>query len=163
MGDRGGRKPILVAGWLFAMPVPLLIIFAPSWGWVVFANVLLGINQGLAWSTTVIMKIDLVGPRQRGLAPGIYTPGFLGTNLHGYRTINYSDQELNGIPGNGIFQGYRWFDINDYTPLFPFGHGLSYTEFAYSDLSVRPAGDGLDVSFVVKNVGDVAGAEVPQV
>jgi MFS family permease len=70
MGDRFGRKRILVAGWLMGLPVPFLIMVAPNWGWVVFANVLLGINQGLCWSTTVIMKIDLVGPRQRGLAMG---------------------------------------------------------------------------------------------
>jgi MFS family permease len=71
LGDRIGRKWVLVAGWLVGLPVPLLIIFAPSWGWVVFANVLLGINQGLCWSTTVIMKIDLVGPARRGLAMGL--------------------------------------------------------------------------------------------
>ena len=69
--DRFGRKPVLVVGWLIAIPVPLLLIWAPSWGWVVAANVLLGINQGLTWSTTVVMKIDLVGPRQRGLAMGL--------------------------------------------------------------------------------------------
>ena len=69
--DRYGRKPVLIAGWLVAVPVPLMLIWAPSWGWVVAANVLLGINQGLTWSTTVIMKIDLVGPRQRGLAMGL--------------------------------------------------------------------------------------------
>jgi MFS family permease len=69
--DRFGRKPVLVAGWLLAIPVPLMLIWAPSWGWVVAANVLLGINQGLTWSTTVVMKIDLVGPRQRGLAMGL--------------------------------------------------------------------------------------------
>ena len=69
--DRIGRKQILVAGWLFGLPVPILIILAPSWEWVVFANVLLGINQGLCWSTTVIMKIDLVGPARRGLAMGL--------------------------------------------------------------------------------------------
>jgi len=68
--DRFGRKPVLLVGWLIAVPVPLLLIWAPSWGWVIFANVLLGINQGLTWSTTVVMKIDLVGPRQRGLAMG---------------------------------------------------------------------------------------------
>jgi len=71
LSDRIGRKDVLVAGWLVGLPVPLLIIFAPSWGWVVFANVLLGINQGLCWSTTVIMKIDLVGPARRGLAMGL--------------------------------------------------------------------------------------------
>ena len=68
--DRYGRKPVLVAGWLVAVPVPLLLIWAPTWSWVVAANVLLGISQGLTWSTTVIMKIDLVGPARRGLAMG---------------------------------------------------------------------------------------------
>lgn len=71
LSDRIGRKGVLITGWLFALPVPFLIIFAPAWGWIVFANVLLGINQGLCWSTTVIMKIDLVGPARRGLAMGI--------------------------------------------------------------------------------------------
>jgi MFS family permease len=70
LADRFGRKPVLLAGWLFAVPVPLLLIWAPTWGWVVFANVLLGVNQGLAWSVTVIMKIDLVGPAKRGTAMG---------------------------------------------------------------------------------------------
>ena len=70
LSDRFGRKPVLIAGWLIAIPVPLLLIWAPSWGWVIFANVLLGVNQGLTWSTTVIMKIDLVGPAKRGLAMG---------------------------------------------------------------------------------------------
>jgi MFS family permease len=69
--DRVGRKPILVTGWLFALPVPLLLIWAPSWGWVIVANVLLGVNQGMTWSTTVIMKIDLVGPARRGFALGL--------------------------------------------------------------------------------------------
>src|SRR3989449_5648968 len=71
LADRIGRKPLLVAGWLAGLPVPLLIIWAPRWGWIVFANVLLGVNQGLCWSTTVIMKIDLVGPERRGLAMGL--------------------------------------------------------------------------------------------
>jgi MFS family permease len=70
LADRLGRKPVLLAGWVFAVPVPLMLIWAPSWGWVIAANVLLGINQGLAWSVTVIMKIDLVGPRRRGTAMG---------------------------------------------------------------------------------------------
>jgi MFS family permease len=71
LSDRIGRKPILVAGWLFAMPVPFLIINAPAWWWIDLANVLLGANQALAWSMTVIMKIDLVGPRRRGLTLGL--------------------------------------------------------------------------------------------
>ena len=71
LSDRFGRKPVLVGGWLIGMPVPLLIIWAPGWEWVVVSNALLGVNQGLTWSTTVIMKIDLVGPARRGLAMGL--------------------------------------------------------------------------------------------
>ena len=71
LSDRYGRKPVLVAGWIAALPIPALLIWAPDWGWVIAANVLLGVNQGLTWSTTVIMKIDLVGPARRGLAMGL--------------------------------------------------------------------------------------------
>jgi MFS family permease len=71
LADRFGRKHVLVAGWLVAVPVPLLLMQAPSWNWVIVANVLLGVSQGLTWSVTVIMKIDLAGPRQRGLAMGL--------------------------------------------------------------------------------------------
>ena len=69
--DRLGRKPVLVSGWLVAAPVPFLLMWAPSWDWILFANVLLGASQGLTWSTTVIMKIDLAGPERRGLAMGL--------------------------------------------------------------------------------------------
>jgi MFS family permease len=69
--ERLGRRRLLIAGWAIALPVPLLIAVAPTWGWIVAANVLLGINQGLAWSMTVVMKIDLVGPKRRGLALGL--------------------------------------------------------------------------------------------
>jgi MFS family permease len=69
--DRIGRKGLLVAGWIVGLPVPLILMWAPSWGWITVANLLLGINQGLCWSTTVIMKIDLVGPQRRGLAMGL--------------------------------------------------------------------------------------------
>src|SRR5438477_436335 len=87
LADRIGRKPLLVAGWLAGLPVPLLIIWAPSWGWIVFANVLLGVNQGLCWSTTVIMKIDLVGPARRGLAMGL-------NEFAGYVAVSLSAQAL---------------------------------------------------------------------
>jgi MFS family permease len=79
LADRVGRKRLLVIGWLLALPVPLLIAVAPSWGWIVVANLFLGANQGLAWSMTVVMKIDLVGPRRRGLALGLNeSAGYLG-------------------------------------------------------------------------------------
>jgi len=71
LADRFGRKHVLVGGWLVAIPVPFMLMWAPSWGWVVAANALLGVSQGLTWSTTVIMKIDLVGPKRRGLAMGL--------------------------------------------------------------------------------------------
>ncbi len=70
LSERFGRRRILIAGWIAALPVPFMIIFAPSWGWIIAANAFLGINQGLAWSMTVNMKIDLVGPRRRGMALG---------------------------------------------------------------------------------------------
>ncbi len=82
LADRIGRKKVLVAGWIFGLPVPFMIMLAPSWEWIVAANVLLGINQGLAWSMTVIMKIDLVGPRGRGLAVGLNEfAGYLAVGL----------------------------------------------------------------------------------
>ena len=71
LSDRFGRKHVLTAGWIVAAPVPFLLMWAPSWGWVLFANALLGVSQGLTWSTTVIMKIDLAGPEKRGLAMGL--------------------------------------------------------------------------------------------
>jgi MFS family permease len=71
LADRYGRRSMLILGWLVGLPVPFMIAWAPSWDWIVAANVLLGINQGFAWSMTVIMKIDLVGPKSRGLAVGL--------------------------------------------------------------------------------------------
>jgi MFS family permease len=102
--DRLGRKQILVAGWLFALPVPFLIIFAQSWGWIILANLLLGVNQGLCWSTTVIMKIDLVGPKQRGLAMGLNEfAGYLALSLSalatGYLAATYGLRPVPFLPG----------------------------------------------------------------
>jgi MFS family permease len=87
LAERVGRKRLLVLGWLFALPVPVLIAVAPTWWVIVAANVLLGLNQGLAWSMTVVMKIDLVGPRRRGLALGLNeSAGYLGVALTAFAT-----------------------------------------------------------------------------
>lgn len=71
LANRFGRKNLLLFGWLIAIPIPFILIYAPSWSWVIFANVLLGLSQGLTWSSTVVMKIDLVGEKDRGLAMGL--------------------------------------------------------------------------------------------
>ena len=71
MANRFGRRHLLIAGWVTGLPIPFILMYAPSWSWIIGANVLLGIHQGLSWSSTVVMKIDLVGERQRGLAMGL--------------------------------------------------------------------------------------------
>src|SRR6201993_2173540 len=87
LADASGRKRVLVLGWLIGLPVPFIIIWAPTWGWIIAANVLLGINQGFAWSMTVIMKIDLVGPKSRGLAVGLNEfAGYLAVGVTAYLT-----------------------------------------------------------------------------
>ncbi|RWA60864.1 MFS transporter [Mesorhizobium sp.] len=87
LADAWGRKRVLVLGWLVGLPVPFMIIWAPSWGWVIAANALLGINQGLAWSMTVIMKVDLVGPKSRGLAVGLNEfAGYLAVGVTAFLT-----------------------------------------------------------------------------
>jgi MFS family permease len=87
LADRWGRKRVLILGWLVGLPVPFMIIWAPSWKWVIAANALLGINQGLAWSMTVIMKIDLVGPKSRGLAVGLNEfAGYLAVGVTAFLT-----------------------------------------------------------------------------
>jgi MFS family permease len=104
LSDRLGRKRILVAGWLIGLPVPFLLIFAPSWSWIVLVNLLLGVNQGLCWSTTVIMKVDLVGPKQRGLATGLNEfAGYLALSLSalatGYLAAAYGIRTAPFLPG----------------------------------------------------------------
>jgi MFS family permease len=94
LGDVWGRKRVLIIGWLFGLPVPFIVMWAPSWEWVIAANALLGINQGFAWSMTVIMKIDLVGPKSRGLAVGLNEfAGYLAVGatafLTGYIAAHY--------------------------------------------------------------------------
>src|SRR5215212_3454729 len=106
ISDKFGRKNVLILGWLFGLPIHFILLFAPDWNWILFANVLLGINQGLAWSMTVNMKIDLVGTKQRGLALGLnefagYVSGFSGSSywLH---CCNLWTKTISILPWNCI-------------------------------------------------------------
>src|SRR4051794_3859810 len=104
LAARAGRRRLLIAGWVVALPVPLLIAGAPSWAWVVAANVLLGINQGLARSMTVVMKIDLVGPRRRGLALGLneaagYGGVALAAGLSGWLAGTFAARDVMVVAG----------------------------------------------------------------
>ena len=93
LANKFGRKNLLIYGWLFALPVPLILIYAPNWSWIIIANVFLGINQGLAWSSTVVMKIDLVGPKNRGLAMGINeAAGYLAVGAVAYLSASFANQ-----------------------------------------------------------------------
>ncbi|MEJ2005825.1 MAG: MFS transporter, partial [Cyclobacteriaceae bacterium] len=85
--NKFGRKKLLVAGWIFAIPVPLILIYADHWNWIILANIFLGINQGLTWSSTVVMKIDLVGERNRGLAMGLNeSAGYISVGIVAFLT-----------------------------------------------------------------------------
>ena len=87
LADAWGRKRVLILGWLFGLPVPFILMAAPTWSWIVAANVLLGLNQGFAWSMTVIMKVDLVGPKSRGLAVGLNEfAGYLAVGVTAFLT-----------------------------------------------------------------------------
>jgi MFS family permease len=104
LAQRAGRRRLLIAGWAAALPVPLLIALAPSWAWIVAANALLGINQGLAWSMTVVMKIDLVGPRRRGLALGLnesagYGGVAIAAGLSGWLAASFAARDVLVVAG----------------------------------------------------------------
>jgi MFS family permease len=107
LAQRVGRRRLLIAGWALALPVPLLIAVAPSWAWIVAANVLLGANQGLAWSMTVVMKIDLVGPRRRGFALGLneaagYGGVALAAGLTGWLAAEFAARDVLVVFGGAI-------------------------------------------------------------
>jgi MFS family permease len=104
LAARAGRRRLLILGWALALPVPLLIAVAPTWGWIVAANLLLGLNQGLAWSMTVVMKIDLVGPRRRGLALGLnesagYGGVALAAGLSGWLAAEFAARDVLVVAG----------------------------------------------------------------
>jgi len=105
--ERLGRRRLLILGWAVALPVPLLIAIAPSWAWIVAANALLGVNQGLAWSMTVVMKIDLVGPKRRGLALGLneaagYGGVAVAAALSGWLAADYAPRDVLVVGAAGI-------------------------------------------------------------
>src|SRR5947208_6502200 len=107
LAERVGRRRLLIGGWAVALPVPVLIAVAPTWGWIVGANALLGINQGLAWSMTVVMKIDLVGPRRRGLALGLneaagYGGVALAAGLSGWLAASFAARDVVVVAGAAI-------------------------------------------------------------
>ena len=144
LADRYGRKPVLVAGWLVGLPVPLLLIWAPSWTWVVAANVLLGVNQGLCWSTTVIMKIDLAGPRRRGLAMGLNeAAGYLAVALTAYLTGLIAARA--GLRPEPFYLGlaYAGLGLGLSTLLVRETRGHAHLEAQLTDAD-RPSGDNRD-------------------
>ncbi|HEX6025516.1 MAG TPA: MFS transporter [Solirubrobacter sp.] len=107
LAERAGRRRLLITGWVVALPVPLLIAVAPSWGWIVAANLLLGVNQGLAWSMTVVMKIDLVGPQRRGFALGLneaagYGGLALTAGLAGWLAADFAARDVLVVLGAAI-------------------------------------------------------------
>jgi MFS family permease len=120
LSDRVGRKPILIVGWLFALPVPFLIIVAPAWWWIDVANVLLGANQAMAWSMTVIMKVDLVGPRRRGLALGL-------NEFAGYVAVGLMSWITGFIAGQWGLRPYPFY----------LGIGIAVVGFVVSVVAVR--------------------------
>ena len=122
--QRLGRRRLLVLGWALALPVPLLIALAPNWGWVVAANALLGVNQGLTWSMTVVMKIDLVGPKRRGLA--------LGLN----ESAGYGGVALAAIASGWLASEYAARDV-----LVAGGAAVALTALVLSGLFVRDTAD----------------------
>jgi MFS family permease len=121
LSDRYGRKPVLVAGWIFGLPVPFMLMWAPAWMWIVAANILLGVNQGLTWSTTVIMKIDLAGPHRRGLAMGLNeAAGYIAVSLTalatGYIAARYGlrpEPFYLGVIFAGLGLGLSLFAVNE--------------------------------------------------
>ena len=104
LSERVGRRRVLIWGWLFALPIPFLFLYAPSWNWIIAANVLLGINQGFTWSMTVTSKLDIVGPEQRGVATGF-------NEFAGY----------GGVALAGLLTGYLASSFDPRHALFAFG------------------------------------------
>jgi MFS family permease len=141
LSDSIGRKAVLVGGWVVALPIPFLLMWAPTWNWVLLANVLLGVSQGLTWSSTVIMKIDLVGPLRRGLAMGLnefagYGALSLSALLTGYIAATY------GLRPEPFYPGISFAVLGLFLSAFLVRdtHGHVRTEIKQEGESLKPAG-----------------------
>lgn len=141
LANRFGRRNLLIAGWLFAIPVPLILMYAPNWNWIVGANVLLGINQGVTWSSTVVMKIDLVGERDRGLAMGL-------NEFAGYLSVAAVAFFTGWVAGNFGLRPYPF-----YIGIFLVAAGLLTSWFFIRDTRHHVAKEAVDNTLVkLKNV-----------
>jgi MFS family permease len=135
LGDRLGRKRVLVAGWLLGAPVPFLIMWAPTWSWIVAANVLLGASQGLAWSMTVVMKIDLVGPERRGFAMGLNEfAGYVAVAVSAYASGVIASRY--GLRPEPFYLGVAFAAIGTAVSLLFVGDTMSHTRHEASTASV---------------------------
>ena len=145
LADFWGRKRVLVLGWLMGLPVPFMIMWAPSWGWIIAANALLGINRGLAWSMTVIMKVDLVGPKSRGLAVGLNEfAGYLAVGVTAFLTGYLASQYgLRPVPiylgiGYAVFGALLSImlvrDTRDHVRLEAAAHSQQSTSMSFRDI-----------------------------
>lgn len=158
LADRIGRRKLLILGWLFGIPVPLILMFANNWNWIVIANLFLGINQGLAWSSTVVMKIDLVGEKQRGLAMGLNeSAGYLAVGIVAFVTGWVADNF--GLRPYPFYLGVAFVFLGLLASVFLVKDTKHHVKKASLDSDVKPLGNVfLETSWVNKNLGSVTQA-----
>ncbi len=158
LANKFGRKNLLVLGWIFAIPIPFILMYAENWNWIIAANVLLGINQGLAWSSTVVMKIDLVGERQRGLAMGINEfAGYLAVGVVAFLTGWIAD--MYGLRPYPFYLGIGLMILGLLSSIFLIKdtHGHALKEGKSSDMSLLK-NIFWDTTWKDKNLGSVTQA-----
>lgn len=153
-----GRRRLLIYGWLFAIPIPFLLMWATSWNWIILANVLLGINQGLTWSSTVTMKIDLVGDKQRGLAMGINEfAGYLSIGLIALLTAWIA--ETYGIRPYPFYVGILFVILGLFLSLFWVKDTKHFVETAASSSKMELLKKRFwDTSLLNRNLGSITQA-----
>lgn len=158
LANRFGRKRLLVIGWCFALPVPLILMYADSWSWIVFANILLGINQGLTWSSTVVMKIDLVGQKDRGLAMGINESiGYLSVGgvalLTGYVASQY------GLRPYPFYIGVLFAGLGLLLSIFLVKDTISHVQLEESKSTIEPLNNVFwETTWKDRNLGSITQA-----